>query len=177
MRFDVHWRKVRMFLMDFRWTREWNLTRLKERKKHRKVSLQQGKIDWGKKRKKVTQEDKQKGKVIHGMNNIEYMWECLRKCWRTVKGGSGEARRDCSLMDYWVLAVTEVRQRPSIDVRGSHRVRTNKTRKSLQWWWWWWVVFGRQRWQRWSSPSVGGKKQGNRLGGWQGSKKRQSGDE
>ena len=40
--------------MDYWWTREWNLTRLKERKKHINwtVSLQQGKIDWGKKRKK-----------------------------------------------------------------------------------------------------------------------------
>ena len=79
MRFDVHWRKVRMFLMDFRWTREWNLTRLKERKKNRKVSLQQGKIDWGKKRKKVTQEDKQKGKVIHGMNIYESVFRVLEK--------------------------------------------------------------------------------------------------
>ena len=106
MRFDVHWRKVRMFLMDFRWTREWNLTRLKERKKHRKVSLQQGKIDWGKKRKKLPRRISRKEKWSMGwiiLNICESVWKMLENSqrwqWWSEKGLQSDGL--LSTCGYW----------------------------------------------------------------------------
>ena len=80
MRFDVHWRKVSDvfdgFSMDSRV--KFNST---ERKKKEQKSVTATRKDWlRQEEKKVTREDKQKGKVIHGINIYESVLECSRKC-------------------------------------------------------------------------------------------------
>ena len=79
MRFDVHWRKVSDvfdgFSMDSRV--KFNST---ERKKKEQKSVTATRKDWlRQEEKKVTQEDKQKGKVIHGMNIYESVFRVLEK--------------------------------------------------------------------------------------------------